>query len=105
MWQESFIDRIRCSLEQEAALLGLFLGGSLGKGHADIYSDIDLIAVVARDSQSAFRKVWRSRLEAIAPIVFWKELNNEECVMNAITREWQRVDLVLADEVTLRKRS
>jgi hypothetical protein len=105
MWQESLVDRIRCSLEQDTTILGLFLGGSLSKGQADIYSDIDLIAVVARDGHGVFRKIWRSRLEAIAPIVHWKELHREECVMNAITKEWQRVDLVVADEVTFRKRS
>jgi hypothetical protein len=105
MWQESLVDRIRCSLEQDTTILGLFLGGSLSKGQADLYSDIDLIAVVARDGHGVFRKVWRSRLEAIAPIVLWKELHREECVMNAITKEWQRVDLVVADEVTFRKRS
>jgi hypothetical protein len=105
MWQEGFIDRIRCSLERDTTIRGLFLGGSLGKGQADVWSDIDLIAVVAPDDQGAFRNVWRSRLEAIAPIVLWKELHNEECIMNAITSEWQRVDLVVADEVTVRKRS
>jgi hypothetical protein len=105
MWQEGFIDRICCLLEQDTTLRGLFVGGSLGKRQADVYSDIDLIAVVAPDDQGVFRKVWRSRLEAIAPIVLWKELHNEECVMNAITSEWQRVDLVVADEVTFRKRS
>lgn len=105
MWQHEFIDKIRSVLERDAKVIGLFLGGSFGKGQADAHSDVDLIAVVARVDQAAFVETWRRRLEAIAPIVFWNELRKEERVLNAITEEWQRIDLVVADEEALTKRS
>lgn len=105
MWQGEFINKIRDTLERDAKVIGLFLGGSFGKGQADAYSDVDLLAVVARDDAAEFGATWRKHLEAIAPVVFWNELQKEERVINAITEKWQRIDLVLADEETFRKRS
>jgi hypothetical protein len=105
VWQDEFIDRIRDTLEREAKVIGLFLGGSFGKGQADAHSDIDLVVVVARDDQAEFGRAWRQHLEAIAPVVFWNELNKEERVINAITEEWQRIDLVVTDKEALEKRS
>lgn len=105
VWQDEFINRIRDTLEGDANVIGLFLGGSFGKGQADAYSDVDLVAVVARDDQVEFGRTWRQHLEAIAPVVFWNELQKEVRVINAITEEWQRIDLVLADEETFKNRS
>ena len=105
VWQDEFIGRIRDTLEGDTKVIGLFLGGSFGKGQADAHSDVDLLAVVARDEQPEFGRTWRQHLEAIAPVVFWNELHKEDLVINAITEEWQRIDLVLADEATFKKRS
>jgi len=105
VWQEQFVETIRQSLERDPAVMALFLGGSFGKGQADRFSDIDLIAIVARDDQAAFNASWRRRLEAIAPIVFWNEAGKEEYLFNAITDQWQRIDLICADVDALKKRS
>ncbi|NKM14001.1 hypothetical protein GFL85_23780 [Rhizobium laguerreae] len=97
MWQEQFIDKIRQVVSGDPRVVGLFLAGSFGKGQADTYSDIDLLAVVARDDQAEFSGAWRQQLEKIAPIVFWNELGKEERVFNAITDQWQRIDLGVVD--------
>lgn len=105
MWQDEFIARIRDTLEGDAKVIGLFLGGSFGKGQADAHSDVDLLAVVALDEQPEFGRTWRQHVEVIAPVVFWNELHRQELVINAITKEWLRIDLVLADEAAFKKRS
>ncbi|UDL91032.1 nucleotidyltransferase domain-containing protein [Mesorhizobium sp. PAMC28654] len=105
MWQEQFIETIRQSLESDTTIVALFLGGSFGKGQADRFSDIDLIAILAPDDQAAFNAAWRQRLEAIAPIVFWNETGKDERLFNAITDQWQRIDLICADVDALKKRS
>ncbi|AHF84216.1 DNA polymerase III subunit beta [Rhizobium leguminosarum bv. trifolii WSM1689] len=105
MWQEQFIEKIRQVVSGDPRVVGLFLAGSFGKGQADTYSDIDLLAVVARDDQAEFSGAWRQQLEKIAPIVFWNELGKEERVFNAITDQWQRIDLGVVDEGALKKRS
>jgi predicted nucleotidyltransferase len=104
MWQEHFIEKIRKVLSNDPRVVALFLGGSFGKGQADIYSDIDLIAAVAPDDQAEFNKGWRQQLQAIAPIVFWNELRKDEHIFNAITERWQRIDLVVTDPEALKKR-
>lgn len=94
VWQDQLIEDVRRALDGDTRVIGLFLGGSLGKGQADAYSDIDLIAIIAPDIQAEFGRDWRRYLEAIAPIVFWNEMNKGERVFNAITDQWQRIDLV-----------
>lgn len=105
MWQEQFIETIRQVLDSDPRVIALFLGGSFGKGQADGYSDIDLVAIVARDDQAEFNTAWRQRLQAIAPIVFWNETGKDQHLFNAITEQWQRIDLISADEDALKKRS
>lgn len=105
MWQEQFIESIRQVLDGDPSVVALFLGGSFGKGQADRYSDVDLIAIVAGDDQAAFNTAWRQRLEAIAPIVFWNEAGKDERLFNAITEQWQRIDLISTDADALKKRS
>ncbi|PWV88331.1 aminoglycoside 6-adenylyltransferase [Phyllobacterium myrsinacearum] len=105
MWQEQFIEKIRNVFEPNERVIALFLAGSFGKGQADAYTDVDLLAIVARDDQAEFSAGWRHQLETIAPVVFWNELGKEERVFNAITDQWQRVDLAVADAESLKKRS
>jgi hypothetical protein len=105
VWQEQFVEKIRQILDNDPGIIALFLAGSFGKGQADAYSDIDLLAVVTPDSYSDFNNVWRQYLQAIAPIVFWNEFGNDQRIINAITEQWQRIDLVLIDEEALRKRA
>ncbi|MER9303133.1 nucleotidyltransferase domain-containing protein [Mesorhizobium sp. M0293] len=104
MWQDEFIGKIGRALENDPSVMALFVGGSFGKGQADRYSDIDLIAIVARDDQAAFNAAWRQRLEAIAPVVFWNETGKDERLFNAITDQWQRIDLISTDAEALKKR-
>ena len=104
MWQDQMIGQIKTALIGDPKIRALFLGGSFGKGQADKYSDIDLIAVVAPDDQAQFNDKWKGRLQSIAPIVFWNELIKGDHIFNAITDQWQRVDLLATDAEALKKR-
>jgi Streptomycin adenylyltransferase len=103
MWQDQMVDRIKATLVDDAKVRALFLGGSFGKGVADAYSDIDLIAVVAPADQDAFNAGWKERLQSVAPIVFWNELVKGDRIFNAITDQWQRIDLYATDAEGLKR--
>ena len=96
MKQGQFIDAITAALDSEPSLRGLFLVGSFGKGTADAYSDIDLLAIVDETRRAAFPALWRSILEGIAPVVFWSQRQAGGILINAITADWLRCDLVIA---------
>ena len=93
MDQQALIQAVTETLKREPTLHGLFLAGSFGRGTADDWSDVDLIALVAPAEQAEFAAEWRSRLHAITPIVFWNELNRGGLIINAISEDWLRCDL------------
>lgn len=78
-----------------ASVRGLFLAGSFGRGTADEWSDVDLIAVVADGQERIVADHWRTALHAITPIVFWNELPRGVLVLNAISEEWLRCDITI----------
>ena len=93
MNQQDLIDAVKVALIDEPAIHALFLAGSYGRDTADEYSDVDFLAVVAPEDQSAFAARWREVLNAITPIVFWNELNRGGLIVMAVSSEWLRCDL------------
>lgn len=73
MDQAGFIESLATQIRDEKTFLGLFLGGSLGRGTADAYSDVDMIAIVETEAIAESVATWRSLLESISPIVFWNQ--------------------------------
>lgn len=92
MQQTDLIDRIAAALNSDKRVRALFLGGSFGRGSADAYSDVDLLAVVPAEAHEPFAADWRGVMESIAPIVHWNRLPHA-LVLNAITDTWLRCDL------------
>lgn len=90
--QQSFLAALVPLLEAEHRIRALLLSGSLGRGTADAWSDVDLIAFVAPEHREAVMDGWRGTLETIAPIVFFNRLPWAP-VLNAITDTWLRCDL------------
>ena len=95
MDQRDLIAAIGRVMTNKEAVRGLFLSGSFGRGSADEWSDVDLIAFAAPEDQSAVAEDWRDTLGAITPIVFWNELNQGGLIINAISEEWLRCDLAI----------
>lgn len=100
-----FIDAVTAGLADDTRVRGLFLGGSLGRGTADEWSDIDFIITTASADQLAVATAWRALLESIAPIVFWNQMDGERLVLNAITADWLRCDVAIQPAQTLLSRA
>lgn len=93
MDQTELIETIVRKLPAISEVKGLFLGGSFGRGRADKFSDVDLIALVDAHQHGYVALLWRTLLEDIVPIVFWAEHRGDNVLLNAITRDWLRCDL------------
>lgn len=93
MDQQQLIAAITGAMAGKETIRGLFLAGSFGRGTADEWSDVDLIAIVAPEHIAATAADWRQTLETITPIVFWNELPRGILVLNAVSVEWLRCDL------------
>ncbi len=66
MDQATLITQIVAALEPDPRIRGLFLSGSFGRGTADAFSDVDLLAVVPTEAREAIAADWRSVMETIA---------------------------------------
>lgn len=95
MDQQAFITRIVDALEPDRRVRGLFLTGSFGRGTADAWSDVDLLAFIGNQDQEAVAADWRRVLEAVTPIVYWNRLP-WAFVLNAVSEDWLRCDLSVA---------
>lgn len=95
MRQDEVIEVVGRAAEQSGLFDGLFLGGSFGKGTADIWSDIDLIGLADAEHHGAITKWWRAWLEAQEPVIYFKVLPRGGVLINAITESWLRLDLYL----------
>ncbi|WIJ26519.1 hypothetical protein [Devosia sp. RR2S18] len=105
MNHSELIDAAKAALEPLEAVRGLFVGGSLGRSAGDEWSDVDLVAVAQPDQQRWLADQWRSLFEQITPVVFWNELHRDGLILNAVTHEWLRCDLVLTDPTRFRGRA
>ena len=94
MNQQQLIAAIKQPMDIEA-VRGLFLAGSFGRGTADAWSDVDLIAVVAEGEERHVADHWRTALHAITPIVFWQELPRGVIVLNDFSEERLRWALTI----------
>lgn len=90
--QDMLIARITDALGPDQRVRGLFLTGSFGRGTADAWSDVDLVALIPREQHEAFEAEWRDLLETIMPIVHFQHLPFKP-VLHAISEDWLRCDL------------
>lgn len=73
---------------------GVFLGGSLGRGTADAFSDVDIVALADPEAHDAIVDLWRHGIAERAPIVFEQGFRRGSGTLrNAITQDWLRLDL------------
>jgi hypothetical protein len=95
MDQHGLIAAVTEKMANQEALRGLFLAGSFGRGTADEWSDVDLVALAAPDDHAALAASWRQLLHSITPIVFWQELSRGGLLINAVSEDWLRCDLII----------
>ena len=92
----------RALLERAAQVLGrdgrvraLWVGGSLARGDADAYSDLDLIASVRDADFGALAESWREWLAEITPTVLARQIPFLPGSFYSLTPTCERLDLVL----------
>lgn len=105
METNTFIEAVTAGLADDTRVRGLFLGGSLGRGTADDWSDVDFVITAAPQDQAEVATAWRALLASIAPIVFWNQMDGERLVLNAITADWLRCDVAIQPAHTLLSRA
>jgi hypothetical protein len=88
------LDRARAVLEADERVLRVDVGGSIGAGTADAWSDLDLQVVVEPEHFDAFQADWPSWLAEITPTVFART-PIAPFIINAVTDEGLTLDLAL----------
>lgn len=89
------IQTISGALIDAPGILGLFLSGSYGNGMADAYSDIDFVLVAENGATDAVADAWRNAVAQTGEIVLWWDRTTVPVLINAITADWTRTDVVI----------
>ncbi|MBN9335437.1 nucleotidyltransferase domain-containing protein [Devosia sp.] len=97
MNQQDIVAAVNAAFADNEAVRGLFLSGSFGRGTADEWSDVDLLAIVAKDDQRGVADQFRIALNELAPVVYWNELDRGGFLINAVTEDWLRCDLNMVE--------
>lgn len=90
-------------LRADERVSGVWAIGSLARGEADRWSDIDLLVAVHTERFAALAEDWQSFLDGITPTVFAQRLGADgKPTITAITQEWHRFDITLASDTDQR---
>ncbi|MEJ8561689.1 aminoglycoside 6-adenylyltransferase [Yoonia sp. GPGPB17] len=73
----------------------LFLSGSYGNGMADAYSDIDFVIVTEDGATDSIAALWKEAVGKTGNIVLWWDRTTVPVLINAITADWTRTDLII----------
>lgn len=93
MARDELIARVVGAAEADLRVLALLLAGSLGRGEADPFSDVDLIAVVAPPDHAAFSGAALEWLAAFADVVHAYAPHPGVPLACIVTADWLRLDL------------
>lgn len=96
MTRDDLLARLTVQAEADQRVLALLLGGSLGRGEGDAWSDVDLIAVVAPEAHPGFVEGARAWVEQAARLVLWRAPHPGLPLFVAVTDRWLRCDLTVA---------
>jgi hypothetical protein len=95
MDQHAAIAAISAAYARAPLFEGLFLGGSLGTGGGDPYSDIDLVAVADPPDPDAHPDLWLALLGTCFALVHHQKRGRSQVLVNVITDDWLRIDLFI----------
>lgn len=95
MQAERVIATIAGALRDRPVVRALMLSGSHGCGRADAYSDIDFVMVSTEGATDEVASLWRDAVERTGEIVLWWDRTARPALINAITADWTRTDVVI----------
>ena len=93
--QHEFLANLQVKLAADPQIRAAWLGGSLGRGQGDRFSDVDLHLLLV--DPTLFRSTAYSWLETFAPLVLFKWMFEGQMI-HALTAAGLRVDLWLHDQ-------
>ncbi len=93
--QLDVIGSISGYLREVEGIRGLFLSGGHGHGLADDFSDIDFIRVARDGPGDGGAGHWRDAVARTGEIVLWRDRTVAPGLINAITADWTRTDVVI----------
>jgi hypothetical protein len=71
--QAAVLERLLSAFRSDTRVLSCWLGGSLGRGEADAWSDIDLHVMVGADDYPTFGEVaYQTVVQAGTPLMHWR---------------------------------
>jgi predicted nucleotidyltransferase len=73
--RDAILEKALADLTLDSNVLAIYLGGSLAKGKADLYSDIDLHTLVASEKKRDFIINKRTRAAAWGEVLFYEDFN------------------------------
>lgn len=100
--QDDLVGAIRQTLAGDDRIKAAWLTGSLGRGHGDRWSDVDVLALVAGDRPEAVAASYVQDARTIATLVLATLLPSGRTV-NFVTADWQRFDLSFVSEHDLHR--
>ncbi|MBM1813701.1 nucleotidyltransferase domain-containing protein [Pseudosulfitobacter pseudonitzschiae] len=89
------IQTIADALRDRPDIRALFLSGSHANGMADDYSDIDFVLVADDGATDAIACHWRDAVAQTGEIVLWWDRTTVPVLINAITADWTRTDVII----------
>lgn len=95
MKHSEVIQIIADTIRDVSGIRALFLSGSYGNGMADEYSDIDFVLVTEQGASDAVAGIWRDAVSKTGDIVLWWDRTNVPVLINAITEDWTRTDVII----------
>ena len=98
--QTALIDAIRRTLQADARIAALWLSGSLGRGAGDGYSDVDTLVLCEDGKVAEVAAAYTKDVAKIASPVLVNTLYGGR-ILNVVTQEWQRFDLVFIEAEAL----
>ena len=96
MDRDELAARLEAELRDDPRVRAAWLTGSLARGTADEFSDVDVWAVVDPDRFDEFVAAWPEASERVSPLVL-REMREfgRAALFNHVTPDWLRFDLAL----------
>ncbi|MET3598927.1 nucleotidyltransferase domain-containing protein [Martelella mangrovi] len=104
MGSEDAIPTITGTIERSPEIDALYLSGSFAVGLEDEYSDIDFVLVAGEGASDAVAALWRKAVEAVGEPVLWRDRVTFPSLINAVTEDWLRIDVIILKPEQLKTR-
>lgn len=103
-WHDETVDRLTTLVRADPAVRALVLGGSVARGDADGWSDLDLLVVVNEEALSRFLpgEAWLRPLGAIYTAVV-RDQDALRAVTSVCFADMRRLDVVITTEAALER--